>query len=75
MTFSAKIAMRSTAPPDSMLNMPSKPWVCCSMMRGELIGIDAGERDVRAEAIDDERAEREPDAPLQLFGLGEAPTN
>ena len=28
-TFSAKIAMRSTAPPDIMLNMPNTPWDCC----------------------------------------------
>jgi hypothetical protein len=27
---SAKIAMRSTAPPANMLNMPRMPWDCCS---------------------------------------------
>jgi hypothetical protein len=26
MTFSAKIAIRSTAPPENMLNMPRMPW-------------------------------------------------
>ena len=30
MMFSAKIAMRSTAPPANMLNMPRMPDDCCS---------------------------------------------
>ena len=34
-------------------------------------GVDAGNGDVRAEPDDDQRAEREPDAFLQLFGLAE----
>jgi hypothetical protein len=33
--------------------------------------VDAGDRDVGAETVDDERAEREPDALLQRLGLGE----
>ena len=35
--------------------------------------VDAGQRDVGAEPIDQQRAEREPDALLELLGLGEAP--
>ena len=35
------------------------------------IAIDAGQRDVGAETIDQQRAEREPDALLELVGLGE----
>ena len=34
-------------------------------------GIDAGQRDVGAEPVDEQRAEREPDALLELLGLGE----
>ena len=33
--------------------------------------VDARQRDVGAEAIDDQRAQREPDALLQVFRLGE----
>ncbi len=33
--------------------------------------IDAGQRDERPEAIDDERAQREVDAALKVVGLGE----
>ena len=33
--------------------------------------IDAGQRDVGAEAVDEQRAEREPDAFLQFLGFGE----
>ena len=36
-------------------------------------GIDAGNGDVGAEAINDQRAQREPDAVLQLFGFGNGP--
>ena len=35
------------------------------------IRIDAGQRNVGAEAVDQQRAEREPDTLLQLIGLGE----
>ena len=38
---------------------------------GECVGIDAGKRDVGAEPVDEQRAEREPDALLEVFGLGE----
>ena len=43
------------------------PQLC----KRKLIGIDAGNGNVRAEAEDDERAEREPNPPLQLLGLRE----
>src|SRR6185369_2561386 len=33
--------------------------------------IDTGQRDIGAEAVDQQRAEREPDALFELFGLGE----
>ena len=38
---------------------------------GERLGIDAGQRDVGAEPVDQQRAEREPDTLLQRLGLGE----
>ena len=71
MMLSAKIAMRSTAPPANMLNMPRMPddWRLERLREGG--GIDARERDVGAEPIDDERAQREPDALLEILGLGE----
>ena len=68
---SAKIAMRSTAPPANMLNMPSTPDDCCWKACAKGFGIDAGKRDIGAEAIDEESAEGEPDALLEILGLGE----
>ncbi len=38
---------------------------------GKGLRVDAGDRDIGAEPIDQQRAEREPDALLQLVGLGE----
>jgi hypothetical protein len=38
---------------------------------GERLRVDAGDRDVGAEPIDQQRAQREPDALLELVGLGE----
>ena len=38
---------------------------------GERLRVDAGDRDIGAEPVDDQRAEREPDALLELVGLGE----
>ena len=71
MMLSAKIAMRWMPPPANMLNMPRMPpaWVLENLVPG--VGINAGQRDVGAEPIDEQRAEREPDALLQLLGLGE----
>ena len=37
----------------------------------ERLRVDAGQRDIGPEAEDDERAQREPDALLELVGLGE----
>ena len=68
---SAKIAMRSTAPPANMLNMPSTPPRLLLEGLREGVGIDAGKRDVGAEAIDEQRAQGEPDALLEILGLGE----
>ena len=71
MMFSANTAMRCTAPPENMLNMSSTPcfWPRKDCLEGA--GIDARQRDVGAEPVDDQRAEREPDALLELFGLAE----
>ena len=68
---SAKIAMRSTAPPANMLNMPRMPEDCCWKACVQRLEVDARQRDVGAEPIDEQRAEREPDALLQLLRLGE----
>ena len=71
MMLSAKIAMRSMAPPANMLNMPRMPEDWALEGLGESDRIDAGDRDVGAEPIDEQRRQREPDALLQLLGLGE----
>ena len=54
---SAKIAMRCTAPPANMLNMPSMPCSARIEGLGEGVGVDAGQRDISAEAVDEQRAE------------------
>jgi len=38
---------------------------------GEGVGIDSGQRDIGAEAVDEQRANGEPDAFLQVLRLGE----
>ncbi len=38
---------------------------------GKRLRVDAGDRDIGAEPVDQQRAEREPDALLELVGLGE----
>ena len=35
------------------------------------VGIDAGQRDIRAQPIDQQRTDREPDSLLEFFGFGE----
>ncbi len=65
MRLSAKIAMRSTAPPANMLNMPRMPLGAALKACGEGGRVDAGHRDVGAEPINEQRAQREPDALLQ----------
>ena len=71
MMFSAKIAIRWMPPPENMLNMPRMPpaWVLEDLFPGGR--VDAGQRNVGAEPVDEQRAEREPDALLQFLGLGE----
>ena len=71
MMFSAKIAMRSTAPPENMLNMPRMPFGCVLERLREGRRIDAGDRNVGAEPVDDQRDQREPDALVQFLGLRE----
>ncbi len=71
MMFSAKIAMRWMPPPANMLNMPRMPpaWVLEHLLPD--VGIDAGQRNVGAEPINQQRTQREPDALLQFVGLAE----
>ena len=71
MMLSAKIVMRPSAPPENMSNMPRMPPRCWREDLGQRGRIDAGHRDVGAEPVDDQRAQREPDALLQLGRLGE----
>ena len=54
---SAKIAMLASAPPENMLNMPSTPRLCCSKACAKAVGVDAGERNVGAETIDQQRTD------------------
>ena len=71
MMLSAKIAMRPTAPPENMLNMPRMPdWLLPEHV-GKRLRVDAGDWNVGAEPVDQQRAQREPDALLQLVGFGE----
>jgi hypothetical protein len=69
---SAKIAMRSTAPPANMLNMPTTPAL--SLIEGlrEGFRLMPGIGNVGAQPIDQKRTQREPDALFELFGLGES---
>ena len=71
MMLSAKIVMRPSAPPENMSNMPRMP----PALRAENVvqdrRVDARDRDVGAEPIDHQCAEREPDAALELGRLGE----
>ena len=69
MMFSAKIAMRWMPPPANMLNMPRMPPACDLNTCSQIVGIDAGQRDVGAEPINKQRTQREPDALLQFVGL------
>ena len=64
--------MRPMAPPASTLNTSSKPPDCCDQLSRQLGRIDAGHRDVGAQARDDQRAQREQDALAQLRRLAEA---
>ena len=71
MMLSAKIVMRPSAPPANMSNMPRMPPACCWKICRNATGVDARQRDVGADPVDDQRAEREPDALLELGRLGE----
>ena len=53
MMFSAKIAMRSTAPPENMLNRPRMPLALLLEALAQRRRVDAGQRDVGAEPVDD----------------------
>ena len=71
MMFSAKIAMRLMPPPANMLNMPRMPPACDLKTWLPDRGIDAGQRDVGAEPINQQRTQCEPDALLQFVGFAE----
>ncbi len=73
MMFSAKMAMRWMPPPENMLNMPRMPPACVLEDLLPCGRVDAGQRNIGAEAIDQQRAEREPDALLELLRLRERP--
>ena len=75
MMLSAKIAMRPSAPPARLFTQPRMPEAFCAANLASAAGIDAGNRDVGAEAVDDQRAEREPEALLQLRRLAEGATS
>jgi hypothetical protein len=72
MMLKPKIAMRPRAPPARLLTQPRMPSAefllrpCASCG-----GVDARNRNAGAEAVDDQRAERERDCALEVFGLGE----
>ena len=68
---SAKIDMRSSAPPENMLNMPRMPPALLLEDLRHHHRVDARQRDVGAEAIDDQAAEREPEPLLELGRLAE----
>ncbi len=71
MMFSAKIAMRSTrAAREHVEHAENAAGLRLEGLR-EGRRIDAGQRDERAEPENDQRAEREPDALLQILRLGE----
>ena len=60
--------------PGSGLPGLQENWHAALVLREDLLqdkGVDAGDRDIGAEAIDDQGAEREPDAVLQFGRLGE----
>jgi hypothetical protein len=65
--------MRSTAPPAEHVEH-AEDAAATGPVEGlrEGFRLMPGKRDVGAEAIDQERAEREPDALLEFFGLGES---
>ena len=71
MMFSANTVMRRSAPPENMSNMPRMPPPLLVEHLGHHRGIDAGDRDVGAETINEQRTEGEPDALLELRRLGE----
>ena len=66
---SAKIEKRDSAPPENMLNMPRMPPCWPTEQLVEHRRVDARHRDVRADAVDDQRAEQEQQAALQVAVL------
>ena len=68
---SAKIAMRLTAPPASVLNTSSSPPPCCVDELRHSGRVDARHRDVGAQPRNDQRTQREQDALAQLLRLAE----
>jgi hypothetical protein len=72
MMLSAKIAMRpKRAAGEHVEHAEDAPAAPLNSLRQP--GIDARQRDVGAEAIDEQRAQREPDALLEVFALAKRP--
>ena len=70
--FSANTVMRPSAPPVNMSNMPRN---AAAVLGQELTHdgcIDAGDGDVGADTVDDQRTQGEPDALFEFRGLGES---
>ena len=65
--------MRCTAPPENMLNMPRMPldWPLKAWAKAWM--LMPGDGDVGAQAIDDQRAEGEPQPLVQVGGAAETP--
>ena len=72
MMFSAKIARRPHGAAGEHVEQPEHALVLLLEDVGERADVDAGQRNVGAEAIDEQRAEREPDSLLQLLRLGQS---
>ena len=67
----AKTPIRLIAPPVNMFSTPPRPAAAWSKKARQLGGVDARHRDVGAEAVDDQQADREQDAGAQFLGLAE----
>ncbi len=70
---SAKMPMREIAPPVNMFRMPPMPVAACIHELPQRQTVDAGNRDVGAKPVDDQKAKSEQDALAQFGGLAERP--
>ena len=65
----AKIPMRPSAPPVNIDTMPPMPWPACSINWRKAAGVDSGNRNECAQAVDNQKADGEQDAVAQICGL------